>query len=116
MLECGAEPTTPKEPDCLLVTVHEDGIICEPPNPIRRCTPLSVANFALHENSSPIHHVEPGGLLDTADAVFEAVTDRAVRVSRHALDAGRDLHGEAGRRGAGRLPRHHASAPRATRC
>jgi hypothetical protein len=81
MLECGAEPTTPKEPDCLLVTVHKDGIVCEPPNPIRRCTPLSVANFALHENSSPIHHTEPGGLLDTADAVFEPVSDRAVRVS-----------------------------------
>ena len=81
MLECGAEPTTPKEPDCLLVTVHDDHIICEPPNPIRRCTPLSVANFALHENSSPTHHVEPGGLLDTSDVTFTAVTDRAVKVA-----------------------------------
>ena len=81
MLECGAEPTTPKEPDCLLVTVHPDHLVCEPPNPIRRCTPLSVANFALHENSSPIHHVEPGGLLDTSDVRFEALTDRAVRIS-----------------------------------
>ena len=81
MLECGAEPTTPKGPDCLLVTVFPDHLVCEPPNPIRRCTPLSVANFALHENSSPIHHVEPGGLLDTSEVRFEAVTDRAVRVS-----------------------------------
>ncbi|MES2711439.1 MAG: acyclic terpene utilization AtuA family protein [Pseudomonadota bacterium] len=81
MLECGAEPTTPKEPDCLLVTVRDDHLICEPPNPIRRCTPLSVANFALHENASPIHHVEPGGLLDTSEVVFEAVSDRAVKVS-----------------------------------
>lgn len=81
MLECGAEPTTPKEPDCLLVTVHPDHLVCEPPNPIRRCTPLSVANFALHENASPIHHTEPGGLLDTSEVRFEAVTDRIVRVS-----------------------------------
>jgi hypothetical protein len=81
MLECGAEPTTPKEPDCLLVTVYPDHLVCEPPNPIRRCTPLSVSNFALHENSSPIHHVEPGGLLDTSDVRFEALTDRAVRIS-----------------------------------
>ena len=81
MLECGAEPTTPKEPDCLLVTIYDDHLICEPPNPIRRCTPLSVANFSLHENSSPIHHVEPGGLLDTSDVLFEALTDRAVKVS-----------------------------------
>lgn len=81
MLECGAEPSTPKEPDCLLVTVRGDHVVCEPPNPIRRCTPLSVANFALHENASPIHHVEPGGLLDTSGVAFEAVSDRAVRVS-----------------------------------
>lgn len=81
MLECGAEPTTPKEPDCLLVTIRDDYLICEPPNPIRRCTPLSVANFALHENSSPIHHVEPGGLLDTSNVRFDIETERAVRVS-----------------------------------
>ncbi len=81
MLECGAEPTTPKEPDCLLVTVYDDHIICEPPNPIRRCTSLSVANFSLHENASPIHHVEPGGLLDTSAVTFEAVSERAVKVA-----------------------------------
>ena len=50
----------------MFVRVREDHVVCEPPNPIRRCTPLAVANFALHENSSPIHHTEPGGLLDTA--------------------------------------------------
>ena len=81
MLECGAEPTTPKEPDCLLVTIQGDSLICESPNPIRRCTPLSVANFSLHENASPIHHTEPGGLLDTSDVLFEAMDDRVVRVS-----------------------------------
>lgn len=81
MLECGAEPAVPKEPDCLLVTLREDHLICEPPNPIRRCTPLSVANFALHENASPIHHTEPGGMLDTSEVTFEPVSDRAVKVS-----------------------------------
>lgn len=81
MLECGAEPSVPKEPDCLLVTLRDDHLVCEPPNPIRRCTPLSVANFALHENASPIHHVEPGGLLDTSDVIFDPVTDRAVKIS-----------------------------------
>src|SRR5579875_1310257 len=43
--------------------------------------PLSVANHSLHENASPIRHVEPGGVLDTKDCRFEAVSDRAVRVS-----------------------------------
>jgi hypothetical protein len=81
MLECGAEPTVPKEPDNIFLRVRDDHIICEPPNPIRRSTPLAVANFALHENSSPIHHTEPGGLLNTSECVFEAINDRAVKVS-----------------------------------
>ena len=81
MLECGAEPSVPKEPDNIFLRAREDHLICEPPNPIRRSTPLAVANFALHENSSPIHHTEPGGLLDTSACVFEAVSDRAVKVS-----------------------------------
>jgi hypothetical protein len=81
MLECGAEPSLPKKEDCLFVTVGNDYVECEPTNPIRRCTPLSVANFSLHENSSPIYHVEPGGLLDTSACRFDAVTDRAVRIS-----------------------------------
>ena len=81
MLECGAEPSVPKEPDNIFLRVRDDHLICEPPNPIRRSTPLAVANFALHENASPIHHTEPGGMLDTSDCRFEAVSDRAVKVS-----------------------------------
>lgn len=81
MLECGATASVPKGHDCLFVTVREDHIECEPLNPERRCTPLSVANHSLHENASPIRHVEPGGLLLTEDCRFEAVSDRAVRVS-----------------------------------
>ena len=81
MLECGAEPSVPKEPDNIFLRVRDDHLICEPPNPIRRSTPLAVANFALHENSSPIHHTEPGGMLDTSECRFEAMSDRAVKVS-----------------------------------
>ena len=74
MLECGAAPALPKGPDCLHVIVREDGIICEPMGN-RACTPMSVANHSLHENASPIRHVEPGGTLDTSDCRFEAVSD-----------------------------------------
>jgi hypothetical protein len=81
MLECGATPSIPKGHDCLLVTVREDHVECEPLNPSRRCTPLSIANHSLHENASPIHHIEPGGMLDTSDCRFDAVSDRAVRIS-----------------------------------
>jgi hypothetical protein len=81
MLECGATPSLPKGHDCLLVTIRDDHVECEPMNPIRRCTPLSIANHSLHENSSPIHHVEPGGLLDTSGCRFDALSDRAVKIS-----------------------------------
>jgi hypothetical protein len=81
MLECGATPSIPKGHDSLFVTVRDDHVECEPTNPARRCTPLSIANHSLHENSSPIHHIEPGGMLDTADCRFDAVSDRAVRIS-----------------------------------
>jgi Acyclic terpene utilisation family protein AtuA len=81
MLECGATPSIPKGHDSLLVTVRDDHVECEPMNPARRCTPLSIANHSLHENSSPIHHIEPGGMLDTSECRFEAVSDRAVRIS-----------------------------------
>jgi hypothetical protein len=81
MLECGATPSIPKGHDCLFVTVRDDHVECEPTNPTRRCTPLSIANHSLHENQSPIHHIEPGGMLDTSDCRFEAISDRAVRIS-----------------------------------
>jgi len=81
MLECGATPSIPKGHDCLFVTVREDHVECEPTNPVRRCTPLSIANHSLHENSSPVNHIEPGGMLDTSECRFEAVSDRAVRIS-----------------------------------
>lgn len=81
MLECGATPSIPKGHDSLFVTVRDDHVECEPTNPARRCTPLSIANHSLHENSSPIHHIEPGGMLDTSDCRFDAISDRAVRIS-----------------------------------
>lgn len=81
MLECGAEPAAPKRDGCLLARVHQDYIDLEPTNPEQACTRLSVANFALHENPSAIHHYEPGGMLDTSECRFEQLTDRIVRVS-----------------------------------
>lgn len=81
MLECGSEPAVPKREGCLLARVTDQYVDLEPTNPAQRCTTLSVANFALHENKSPVHHAEPGGMLDTSDCVFEQINDRMVRVS-----------------------------------
>lgn len=80
MLECGPAPTTPKGPDCLRVVVTETDVDCEPMGD-RACTPLSVVNHLLHENHSPIQHVEPGGILHTANCRFGVSSNRATRVS-----------------------------------
>jgi hypothetical protein len=81
MLECGTGAAVPKGHDCQLAAVGPDYVEVEPASPARRCTPLSVAIQALHENSSPTIHKEPGGLLDTTNCQIEAVSDRAVRIS-----------------------------------
>jgi hypothetical protein len=81
MLECACNAALPKGHDCLFVTVRGDSVECEPTNKERRCTPLSVAVQALHENASPVIHREPGGELDTTDCEIRAVSDRATRIT-----------------------------------
>lgn len=81
ILECACNAAIPKKHDCLLVTVGQDYVEVEPLNPELRCTPLSVAVQALHENASPITRYEPGGIVDSSDCRIDAVTDRIVRIS-----------------------------------
>lgn len=81
MLECACNAALPKKHDCLIASISKDYVEVEPLNPELRCTPLSVAVQALHENASPILHTEPGGVLDTSECTIAAHTDRAVRVS-----------------------------------
>ena len=82
ILECGAACVVlRKYPDCMFATVTNDHFIVEPPNPDYRCDPVSVASHNLYENSTPYELVEPSGILDTRHARYEAVSDRAVRVS-----------------------------------
>lgn len=81
MLECACNAALPKKHDCLMATVAPDYVEVEPLNPELRCTPLSVAVQALHENASPVIHKEPGGLLDTSACSIDAHTERSVRVS-----------------------------------
>ena len=82
ILECGAACVVlRKYPDCMFATVANDHFVVEPPNPDYRCDPVSVASHNLYENSTPYELVEPSGILDTRHARYEAVSDRAVRVS-----------------------------------
>jgi len=82
ILECGAASAAQRlYPDCMAAELDQDGFTVEPPNPAIRCTPQSVAAHALYENADPYRLVESGGDLDTTDAKYEAVGERAVRVT-----------------------------------
>jgi ribosome modulation factor len=82
ILECGAACVVlRKYPDCMFATIRDDHFIVEPPNPDYRCDPASVASHNLYENSTPYELVEPSGVLNTYAAKYEALSDRAVKVS-----------------------------------
>ena len=82
ILECGAACVVlRKYPDCMFATVTNDYFIVEPPNPEYVCDPVSVASHNLYENSTPYELVEPSGVLNTVNAKYDAISDRAVRVS-----------------------------------
>jgi hypothetical protein len=65
----------------MLCTLNDEGFIVEPLRSEFRCTPTSVAAHTLYENGDPFRLVEPSGILDTTNALYEAVDDRRVRVS-----------------------------------
>ena len=82
ILECGAACVVMRKyPDCMFATVRDDHFIVEPPNPDYRCDPASIASHNLYENATPYELVEPSGVLNTFAAKYEALSDRAVKVS-----------------------------------
>jgi len=82
ILECGAAAVTHRfTPDGMLCTMWHDSFVIEPLNPKMRCTPVSIAAHTLYENADPYMLYEPGGVLDTSQARYEAVDERTVRVS-----------------------------------
>ena len=84
LLECGAACTVPRGKygsEGLFVSIREDHILVEAPHPGLQCTPLSVGNFFLHENETPLYHTQPSGVLDLSQIRMEAVDERTVRVT-----------------------------------
>lgn len=82
VLECGAAAVAERlYPDSMVAKLDSEGFTVEPPNPAMRCTPQSVAAHTLYENGNPFLLVEPGGSLDTSNARYSQVGDRAVRVT-----------------------------------
>ncbi|MEX2642584.1 MAG: acyclic terpene utilization AtuA family protein [Acetobacterales bacterium] len=82
ILECGAQCAIPgAASDCMIGTLDHEGFVLEPLGPERRCTPTSVAAHTLYEKSDPARLPGPGGDLVLDQCRFEAVSDRAVRVT-----------------------------------
>lgn len=82
IMECGAACMVQRKyPDCNFAIVRDDHFIIDAPNPDFYCDPDSVASHNLYENASPYELVEPSGVLDTRLARYEAISNRAVRIS-----------------------------------
>jgi hypothetical protein len=82
ILECGAAAVAVRTaPDCMMAVLREDGFDVFPLRQDYHCTPQSVASHTLYENADPFELKEPSGTLRTDKARYEAISDRAVRVS-----------------------------------
>jgi hypothetical protein len=82
ILECGAAAVAVRTaPDSMMAVLHDDNFEVFPLREDYHCTPQSVASHTLYENADPFELKEPSGTLRTNNARYEAVSDRAVRVS-----------------------------------
>ena len=81
IIECTSLCCVPGGRDAMLGTLHGDAFELESMNPARAATPVSVAAHSLYEQADPLRVQEPEGTLEVADASFEALDDRRVRVS-----------------------------------
>jgi hypothetical protein len=80
--ECGTASAEPRRRlDVLHIELGRESFVVEPLADDIRCTPFSVAAHQLHEVADPFTLVEPGWITDMSQARYEAVSDRAVRVS-----------------------------------
>ncbi|WP_158940167.1 acyclic terpene utilization AtuA family protein [Burkholderia sp. S171] len=79
-LECGAACAVVPAADSMFATIRDDHFDIEPLDPEARCTPLGIAAHTLYENANPFLLTEPGGVIDTEAATYEALDERRVRV------------------------------------
>ncbi|MFM0651806.1 acyclic terpene utilization AtuA family protein [Paraburkholderia sediminicola] len=79
-LECGAACAVVPAADSMFATIRDDHFDIEPLDPEARCTPLGIAAHTLYENANPFLLTEPGGVIDTEAATYDALDERRVRV------------------------------------
>ena len=86
ILECGAAAVVNrKTPDCMFAWVRKDHFVVEAPDEGLRCTPQSIASHSLYENADPFKLVECSGTLDLTGSHYEAISERAVKVTGSAF-------------------------------
>ncbi len=81
IIECTSLCCIPGGRDSMLGTLHADSFELESMNPARAATPVTVAAHSLYEQADPLSVQEPEGTLHLAEARFEALDERRVRVS-----------------------------------
>ena len=81
IIECTSICCIPGGRDAMLGTLHGESFELESMNPDRAATPVSVAAHSLYEQADPLAVQEPDGTLHVAEARFEAIDARRVRVS-----------------------------------
>jgi len=79
--ECGGLCTVETRRGGVFFTIDADGFEIEPLDGANRCTPYTVSAHLLYENADPFRLKEPGIILDAADARYEALDARRVRVT-----------------------------------
>ena len=80
-IECGAACAVNPGADGLFVWMYPDHYDVETLDLENRLTPQSVAAHTLYENANPFYIYEPSGVLYTEPAEYQAISDRAVRVT-----------------------------------
>ena len=81
IVECGAFCSVPGSgADSIMAHIRDDHFLLEPLNPIRRCTPISVAAHTLYEQDHPYYLYEPTGLLDLSECSYEQYDERITKV------------------------------------
>lgn len=79
--ECGALCSTNPVSGVIQIDFDASGFTVIPLAEGASCTPYSVSAHMLYENSDPLRLVEPGGVLDVSNAVYQAIDSDSVRVT-----------------------------------
>jgi hypothetical protein len=79
--ECGGQCTLNPRAGGVLMRVGAQAFDIEPLDEANRCTPHTVSAHMLYETSDPFHLVEPGGVLDVAQADYHQLDERVTRVT-----------------------------------